>query len=70
MYINTKLKRYFQINKHNLIGQIENFKIGYIIVQGNKPSSVAIHTNHAIRNILNTAGTFIEMVKQIPKFYS
>ena len=36
--------------------------MGYTIVSGNRPSSVALHKNLAI--------VFIEMFKQMPKFYS
>ena len=36
--------------------------MGYTIVVGNKPSSVALHQTHAI--------VFIEMLLQMPKFYS
>ena len=36
--------------------------MGYTIVSGNKPSPVALHQNHPI--------LFIEMLKEMPKFYS
>ena len=36
-----------QISKHHLISQRENEIMGYTIVSGNKPSSVALHQNHA-----------------------
>ena len=35
--------------------------MGYTLVSGNKPSSVALHHNHVI--------LFIEMLKQMPTFY-
>ena len=46
---NNKLERDFRISKHHFISQI----MGYTIVSGNTPSSVALYQIHAI--------VFIEM---------
>ena len=61
---NNKLERDFQICKHHLISQRENTIMGYTIVSGNRPSSVALHVHH------NHAIVFIEILKQMQKFYS
>ena len=44
----NKFERDFQISKHHSISQRENKILGYTIVSGNKPSSVALHRDHAI----------------------
>ena len=40
----NKLERDFQISKHHLISQRENYIMSYTIVSGNKPSSVKPYT--------------------------
>ena len=40
-----QLERDFLIIKHHLISQRENKIMGYTIVSGNKPSSVALHSS-------------------------
>ena len=52
----------FQISKHHFISQRENQIMGYTLVSGNKPSSVALHQNHII--------VFIEMLNKMPNICS
>ena len=44
----NKLERDFQISNHHFISHRKNKIMGYTIVSDNKPSSVALHQNHAI----------------------
>ena len=46
--LKNKLERDFQISKHNFLSQRENYIMGYPIVSGNKPSSVALHQHSII----------------------